>query len=189
MQWSSSVFHKTCNFFPNYLRFSINGFDVRVKSRCGGGDGDAGAPETNHKHQVTPDQGNVFLIMMTSSKKKHFQCDCPFVRGIHRWPVDSPHKGQRTVEQTIETPVIWDAIAPIMTSLWWSLWYSYYPYATAFCVDVLQDEREGFDLQGWAIIGRHVHWIDLVRLALVGHLHSRGRVFTTGYRDWGKTNI
>ena len=46
-------------------------------------------------------------------------------------PVNSPHKGQwhgalmfslicvwTTVEYTIETPVIWDAIAPIMTSLW-----------------------------------------------------------------------
>ena len=52
-----------------------------------------------------------------------------FVRGIHRSPVESPHKGQwlmfylictwKTVEQTIETQVIRDAIAPIMTSLWW----------------------------------------------------------------------
>ena len=54
----------------------------------------------------------------------------PFVWGIHRSPVNSPHKGQwrgvwcflwsapePTMEQTIETPVIWDAIALIMTSL------------------------------------------------------------------------
>ena len=27
-------------------------------------------------------------------KWKHFPCYWPFVRGIHRWPVDSPHKGQ-----------------------------------------------------------------------------------------------
>ena len=45
----------------------------------------------------------------------------PFVRGIHRSHVDSPHKGQwrraeQTVEQTIETPVIWDALALVMTS-------------------------------------------------------------------------
>ena len=45
----------------------------------------------------------------------------PFVRGINWSPVDSPHKGQwcgalmsslicagQTVEQTLETPVIWD---------------------------------------------------------------------------------
>ena len=50
--------------------------------------------------------------------------------GIHRSPMDSPHKGQwrgtlvsflsapeQTVEQTIETPMIWDAIALIITSL------------------------------------------------------------------------
>ena len=28
-------------------------------------------------------------------KWKHFPRYWPFVRGIHRWPVDSPHKGQR----------------------------------------------------------------------------------------------
>ena len=28
-------------------------------------------------------------------KWKHFLCHWPFVRGIHRWPVNSPHKGQR----------------------------------------------------------------------------------------------
>ena len=27
-------------------------------------------------------------------KWKHFLRYCPFVRGIHRWPVNSPHKGQ-----------------------------------------------------------------------------------------------
>ena len=51
----------------------------------------------------------------------------PFVWGIHQSPVDSPHKGQRRgalifslnkeVKQTVETPVIWDAIMLIMTSL------------------------------------------------------------------------
>ena len=30
------------------------------------------------------------------------------------------HASEQTVDQTIETPVIWDAIAPIMTSLWCS---------------------------------------------------------------------
>ena len=60
---------------------------------------------------------------------KHFPCNWPFVWGIHWSPVDSPHKGQwrvalmfslicawTTVEQTIDTLVIWDAIGLIMTS-------------------------------------------------------------------------
>ena len=63
-------------------------------------------------------------------KWKHFPCYWPFMRGIHQWPVDSPHKGQwcRTlmfslicawtmVEQTIGTPVILDTITLIMTSM------------------------------------------------------------------------
>ena len=53
-----------------------------------------------------------------------------FVRGIHRLPMESPHYGndtvlgcflwsapEQTVEQTLETPVIWDVITLIMTSL------------------------------------------------------------------------
>ena len=64
---------------------------------------------------------------------KHFPRYWPFVRGIHRSPVDSHHKGQwhgalmfsliyaatpkQTVEQTNDMLMIWDAIAPIMTSL------------------------------------------------------------------------
>ena len=63
-------------------------------------------------------------------KWEHFLRYWLFVWGIHRSPVNSPHKGQwrgalmmslilhePTVEQTMETPVIWDAIALIMTSL------------------------------------------------------------------------
>ena len=61
---------------------------------------------------------------------KRFPRYWPFVSGIHRSPMDSPHKGQWrgdlmfslicawTFEQIIETPVIWDVIALIiMTSL------------------------------------------------------------------------
>ena len=60
-------------------------------------------------------------------KLKHFPRYWPFVRGIHRSPVDSPHKGQwrgaliflreQTVKQTIETRVILDTTALIMPSL------------------------------------------------------------------------
>ena len=65
-------------------------------------------------------------------KWKHFPCYWPFGRGILRSPVDSPHKDQlrgafifplictwTALEQTIETPMIWDAITLIMMSLWW----------------------------------------------------------------------
>ena len=66
-------------------------------------------------------------------KWKHFPRNWPLVRGIHRSPVNSPHKGQwrgalmfslicswiePTNEQTMETPVIWDATALIMMSFW-----------------------------------------------------------------------
>ena len=62
-------------------------------------------------------------------KWNYFPGYWPFVRGIHRSPVDSPHKSQcrgaliifwsapeQTVEQMIET-VIWNVISLIMTSL------------------------------------------------------------------------
>ena len=64
-------------------------------------------------------------------KWKHFPCYRLFVEVNHQLPVDSPHKGQwcqaliflcspsgQMVEKTIETRVIWDVIALIMTSLW-----------------------------------------------------------------------
>ena len=70
-------------------------------------------------------------------KWKHFPRYWPFVRGIHRSPVNSSVTGefpaQRPVTRSfdvffdlrlnkrLETLVIWDAIAPIMTSLQCSL--------------------------------------------------------------------
>ena len=59
-------------------------------------------------------------------KWKYFPRYWPFVRGTHRSPVDSPHKGQshRALMFSLicgwtsdNKPVIWDAISPIMTSL------------------------------------------------------------------------
>ena len=63
-------------------------------------------------------------------KWKHFPHYWPFVRGIHRSPVNSPHKGQWRGALmfslicvwingwvTFVRLVIWDAITPIMTSL------------------------------------------------------------------------
>ena len=65
-------------------------------------------------------------------KRIHFPSTGLFVRGIHHSLVDSPHIGQwrgalmflwpapqQTVKQIIETPVISDAIAFILTSLQW----------------------------------------------------------------------
>ena len=67
-------------------------------------------------------------IMMTSSNWNIFRVTC--LLWYHRSQVNSPQKGsdvefwsflwsapEKTVEQTMETPVIWDAIALIMTSL------------------------------------------------------------------------
>ena len=63
-------------------------------------------------------------------KWKHFPRYWPFVSGIHRSPVNSPHKAsdavlwcclwsasEQTVEQTIKTQVMWDAIEIVTTSL------------------------------------------------------------------------
>ena len=60
-------------------------------------------------------------------KWKHFPRYWSFVRGIHRWPLVSPHKGQcrealmffylRLNKCFFKTPVIWDTISLIMTSL------------------------------------------------------------------------
>ena len=45
----------------------------------------------NSKHTTwSPER----LIHFDVVKFKHFPCYCPFVRGTHRRPVDSPHKGQ-----------------------------------------------------------------------------------------------
>ena len=66
-------------------------------------------------------------------KWKHFPRYWPFMRGIHRSPMVSLTKTsdselwcflwsapEQMVEQTIETPVIWDAIALLKTALLWS---------------------------------------------------------------------
>ena len=83
--------------------------------------------------QKNSDHGFVFLhsghVHDDVIKWKHFPCYSPFVRGIHRsswlprtkaidaelwcfWSAPGP-----TYEQTMETPVIWDAITPVMTPL------------------------------------------------------------------------
>ena len=69
------------------------------------------------------------IVHSGADQRKHQNSgSLAFVQGIHRWPVNSPHKwpvtrkmfsfDDITVEQTMETPMIWNAIAQlIMTSL------------------------------------------------------------------------
>ena len=40
-------------------------------------------------------------------KWNHFPSNWPFVRGIHRWPVNSPHKGQRRGALMFSLICIW----------------------------------------------------------------------------------
>ena len=95
-------------------------------------------------------------FMMTSWK--HFPCYWPFVRGIHRSPVKSPHKGQwrRALIFSlictwtngwvkIKTPLIWDIIALIMTSL---LCHEISSAVINHVIDVWSAEMEL-----WAVLG------------------------------------
>ena len=92
------------------------------------------------RHPVHLPQGRVIWVCILGIflcyhddviKWKRFPSYCPFVKGIHRSTVDSPHNSQwrgvlmfsliyawknkkKTAEQTIETPVIWDTIALIL---------------------------------------------------------------------------
>ena len=81
--------------------------------------------QTNKKHPVTYVSNYDDVI-----KWIYFLCQCSFVSGIQRSPVDSLTKvsdaqrrcflwsaPEQTVEQTIKTPVVWDAMVLIMTSL------------------------------------------------------------------------
>ena len=85
--------------------------------------------------------------LLTITRSPHFPRYWPFVRWIHRSPLVFPHKGPATRDfkvffdlclnkcsHTIETPVIWDAIALNMTSLQQCFsifdqnWMAYAPY-------------------------------------------------------------
>ena len=45
-------------------------------------------------HQTSPTQADYHSLHDDVIKWKHFPRYCPFVRGIHRSPVNSPHNGQ-----------------------------------------------------------------------------------------------
>ena len=74
--------HKTCSL--REIRFKVNLFKVRLRQLC-----------------MSLQWRHVSSMRLKSSsnhddviKWKHFPRYWPFVRGIHRWPVNSPHKGQ-----------------------------------------------------------------------------------------------
>ena len=84
----------------------------------------------HHNTEYSLTQEEPFFPMMTSSNGNIFRCHWPFVRVIHRSPVNYPHKGQWRGALMfslicvgingwvkIVSLVIWDAIVPIMTSL------------------------------------------------------------------------
>ena len=81
--------------------------------------------------------------MMTSSNGNIFRITGPLCGKFtgHRWiPLTKASDAEfwsapdQTVEQTAERPVIWDAIALIMTSLYWKPPYSYLKYSGRFLI-------------------------------------------------------
>ena len=109
-------------------------------------------------------------------KWKHFPPYCPFVREIHRSPVNSTHKGQwrgalvfslisalnkLLSEQTIVGLVIWDAMALFMTSLWWVLaWLLTDNKKVGSQSEATFEIYENFT---WILIGRFLLYQDLCR--------------------------
>ena len=69
--------------FPGLL---TSGF---LRSRCRG-------KRSRHSGCISGKRPIVFFTFLYDDviKWKHFPRYWPFVRGIHRWPVNSPHKGQ-----------------------------------------------------------------------------------------------
>ena len=81
-------------------------------------------------------------------KWKHFPCYWPFVRGIHRAPAKSPHKGQWrgalmfslictriNVWVNMVRLAIWDVTTPNMTSLWVDSISAYlYDISKKYCI-------------------------------------------------------
>ena len=105
----------------------------------------------------------------------------PFVRGINRSTVDIHQQGQwrrvlmfslicaaeQTVEQTIKTPVIWNAIALIMASLfcgsrWWSIPIGTLPCSLYNFVPILKFSSKSVNTL-W-LLSCHRTWSTLVRV-------------------------
>ena len=84
------------------------------------------------KQSLSPKNDNINKMHDDVIKWKHFLRYWPVVLGIHRSAVSSPHKGQwrgalifslicAWINDSVNNreAVTWNAIAPIMTSLWW----------------------------------------------------------------------
>ena len=66
------------------------------------------------------DKDRFSFSMMTSSNKKSFPRYLPFVRGIHRSPVNSPHKGQWRGALNFFFVLRLDER---LSKQWWGWWY------------------------------------------------------------------
>ena len=121
-----------------WLLIPVRDDDIKIMCKCSA---------NYHKRNVSygniqPNHIYIYDIPKSGNKKekqyddvikwKHFPRYWRFVRGIHRLPVNSPHKGQWRgtlmfslicawikQEETIVRLVIWSAIASIMMSLYW----------------------------------------------------------------------
>ena len=104
------------------------------------------------QHTAIPLTGydmTIFKILTVHDdiKWKHFPRYCPFVRGNHRWPLVPLAKAsdaelwcflwfapELTIEQTIESPVTWDTMALIMTTLKGKVGHSWKWYPDALSI-------------------------------------------------------
>ena len=74
------------------MRLCCYGNDVVTLCVTAGFPRDGYVTVKSRYHTVSPHE--VHLVHDDVIKWKHFPCYWPFVRGIHRFPVNSPHKGQ-----------------------------------------------------------------------------------------------
>ena len=119
--------------FPQYLHDCFNDNDCPSASKLALKDVDKINCHLNKQNMTSLNRTQIRLYLRHNDvvKWKHYSRHWPFVRGIHRPPVVSLTRTsdaelwcflwsvpEQTVEQAIETPVIWDVIALIMTSLY-----------------------------------------------------------------------
>ena len=116
---------------------------------------------------------NAFRIHDDVIEWKHFPRYWPFVRGIHRWPVNSPHKGQ------------WRWV--LMFSLifaWTNGWVNNQDasdlrrHCAHYCVIVMYSRHV---LSGYDICTKALRWILLTQLK--HGLVIKGKIFTNAQKE------
>ena len=81
-------------------------------------------------HDKTPYSTSVWFLTWWRHQGKHFQRYWPFVRGIHRSPVNSPHKGQ------------WrEALMFSLICAWINAWVKPHLHRTSTFVPPLSDRK------------------------------------------------